>query len=121
MILLSMAPANAPETMRKALAMGAHRGVLVTDPALEGSCAVATTRVLAAALKTIEFDLVLALTTTAEARTLQYELFLLSEVTGLPNYPVEAAFALITTLPLVVVYLVFERQIVGGLTSGSIK
>ena len=59
-ILLSMAPATAPETMRKALAMGAHRGVLVTDPALEGSCAVATTRVLAAALKTIDFDLAFA-------------------------------------------------------------
>ena len=59
-ILLSMAPASAPETMRKALAMGAHRGVLVTDPALEGSCTVATTRVLAAALKTLEFDLVFA-------------------------------------------------------------
>jgi electron transfer flavoprotein beta subunit len=59
-ILLSMAPANAPETMRKALAMGATRGVLVTDPALEGSCVVATTRVLAAALKTLEFDLVFA-------------------------------------------------------------
>jgi electron transfer flavoprotein beta subunit len=59
-ILLSMAPASAPETMRKALAMGATSGVLVTDPALEGSCTVATTRVLAAALKTLEFDLVFA-------------------------------------------------------------
>jgi len=59
-ILLSMAPANAPETMRKALAMGAHRGVLITDAALEGSCTVATTRVLAAALQTLEFDLVVA-------------------------------------------------------------
>ena len=58
--LLSMAPANAPETMRKALAMGATSGVLVTDPALEGSCAVSTTIVLAAALKTLEFDLVVA-------------------------------------------------------------
>jgi electron transfer flavoprotein beta subunit len=29
--LLSMAPPTAPETMRKALAMGAQRGVLVTD------------------------------------------------------------------------------------------
>jgi electron transfer flavoprotein beta subunit len=58
--LLSMAPANAPETMRKALAMGATRGVLVTDPILEGSCVVSTTRVLAAALKTLEFDLVVA-------------------------------------------------------------
>jgi len=59
-ILLAMAPANAPETMRKALAMGATRGVLVTDPAIEGSCTVATTRILAAALKTLDFDLVLA-------------------------------------------------------------
>ena len=40
--------------------MGATRGVLVTDPALGGSCTVATARVLAAALKTLEFDLVLA-------------------------------------------------------------
>jgi electron transfer flavoprotein beta subunit len=59
-VLLSMAPADAPETMRKALAMGATSGVLVTDPALAGSCTVATTRVLAAALQTLEFDLVFA-------------------------------------------------------------
>jgi electron transfer flavoprotein beta subunit len=58
--LLTMAPANAPETMRKALAMGATSGTLVTDTALEGSCAVSTATVLAAALRTLEFDLVLA-------------------------------------------------------------
>jgi len=58
--LVSMAPSNAPETMRKALAMGATRGLLVTDPALEGSCTVSTTTVLAAALAGLEFDLVLA-------------------------------------------------------------
>jgi len=58
--LLSMAPASAPETLRKALAMGAQRGVLVSDPALAGSCTLSTTRVLAAALRTLEFDLVLA-------------------------------------------------------------
>jgi electron transfer flavoprotein beta subunit len=59
-ILLTMAPENAPETMRKALAMGATRGVLVTDPAIAGSDTVATTRILAAALKTLEFDLAFA-------------------------------------------------------------
>jgi electron transfer flavoprotein beta subunit len=59
-ILLTMAPSNAPETMRRALAMGATKGVLVTDPAIEGSDTVATTRILAAALKTLEFDLVFA-------------------------------------------------------------
>ena len=58
--LLAMAPPSAPETLRKALAMGATRGVLVTDPALEGSCAVSTATVLAAALRQQEFDLALA-------------------------------------------------------------
>ena len=58
--LLAMAPPSAPETLRKALAMGATRGVLVADPALEGSCAVSTATVLAAALRQLEFDLVLA-------------------------------------------------------------
>ncbi len=58
--LLAMAPASAPETMRKALAMGAHRGVLVTDPALAGSDVVSTTRVLAAALRTLDYDLAFA-------------------------------------------------------------
>jgi electron transfer flavoprotein beta subunit len=58
--LLSMAPTNAPETLRKALAMGATSGVHITDPALEGSCAVSTAKVLAAALRDLEYDLVLA-------------------------------------------------------------
>ena len=58
--LLAMAPATAPETLRKGLALGAARAVLVTDPALEGSCALSTARVLAAALRQMEFDLVLA-------------------------------------------------------------
>lgn len=57
--LLSMAPASAPETLRKALAMGATRGIHVTDPVLAGSCAVATATVLAATVRTLEFDLVL--------------------------------------------------------------
>lgn len=58
--LLTMAPPGATETMRKALAMGAHGGVLVSDDALAGACALSTARVLAAALATLEFDLVLA-------------------------------------------------------------
>jgi electron transfer flavoprotein beta subunit len=58
--ILSMAPANGTDTMRKALAMGAQRGVLVTDPVLEGADMAATIRVLAAAAATEEFDLLLA-------------------------------------------------------------
>jgi electron transfer flavoprotein beta subunit len=58
--LLSMAGPGAPDTMRKALAMGAASGTLVTDDALGGSDTLSTTRVLAAALKGLEYDLVLA-------------------------------------------------------------
>jgi electron transfer flavoprotein beta subunit len=58
--LLSMAPPNGIETMRKGLAMGAHRGVLVTDPALAGSDYGATIAALVAALQGLEYDLVLA-------------------------------------------------------------
>jgi electron transfer flavoprotein beta subunit len=59
-ILLTMAGPTAPETMRKALAMGATSGILVSDEVLGGSDTVSTTRVLAAALGTMEFDLALA-------------------------------------------------------------
>ncbi len=65
-VLLTMAPTTAPETMRKALAMGANRGVHVTDAALAGSCTVSTTRVLAEALRGMEYDLVLAGTDTSD-------------------------------------------------------
>lgn len=58
--IVSMAPTSGPETMRKALAMGATRGIHITDPALAGSDHVSTARVLAAALKELQFDLVLA-------------------------------------------------------------
>ena len=58
--IVSMAPATATDTMRKALAMGATRGLLVTDEALAGADHVSTVRVLAAALTGLEYDLVLA-------------------------------------------------------------
>jgi electron transfer flavoprotein beta subunit len=58
--LVSMAPTGGAETLRKGLAMGAHRGLLVSDPGLAGSCTLSTARVLAAALREVEFDLLLA-------------------------------------------------------------
>ena len=58
--LLSMAPPSAPETLRKALAMGAASGTHVTDKTLEGSDTLSTARTLAAAAKGLEFDLLFA-------------------------------------------------------------
>ena len=58
-VLVSMGPADALDSLRKALAMGADRAVLITDDAAAGSDLVATSRALAAALEKEGADLVL--------------------------------------------------------------
>src|SRR4029453_17737642 len=58
--LVSMGPEIATGALRKGFSMGAGGGVLVTDPALRGADALATARVLAAAVGRSPFDLVLA-------------------------------------------------------------
>ena len=57
--ILTMGPERAAESIRKALSMGPDRAVHVRDGALAGSCALATSAVLAAALATVSPDLVL--------------------------------------------------------------
>src|SRR5919107_889567 len=57
--VLTMGPERATESIRKALSMGPDKAVHVVDDALAGSCAVATSKVLAAALGTLNPDLVL--------------------------------------------------------------
>src|SRR5688500_16598024 len=49
-VAVAMGPERAMETLRKALAMGADRALLVTDEALAGADLVVTARVLGAAL-----------------------------------------------------------------------
>jgi electron transfer flavoprotein beta subunit len=58
-VIVSVGPEKALEAMRRALAMGADRVVLVSDGAVAGSDLVATSRVLAAALERESADLVL--------------------------------------------------------------
>jgi electron transfer flavoprotein beta subunit len=58
--LLCLGPEEAKETIRKGLALGADDAVHVNDPALLGGDASATAKVLAAALKKMQYDVVLA-------------------------------------------------------------
>ena len=58
-MLVSMGPEKALDSLRKALAMGADRAVLVSDEGAAGSDLVATSRALAAVLEREEADLVL--------------------------------------------------------------
>src|SRR6202048_83149 len=57
--VISMGPPRAVDAIRRALAMGAHRGVLVTDPALENSDAISTARAIAAAVKSQTYDVII--------------------------------------------------------------
>ncbi|QZY52682.1 electron transfer flavoprotein subunit beta/FixA family protein [Leucobacter tenebrionis] len=58
--VVSMGPAGSVSTVRKALAMGADRGVHVVDEGLVGADAGLTAEVLAAAVSRAGFDVVLA-------------------------------------------------------------
>ena len=67
--ILSMGPGKAAESVRKALSMGADKAVHLLDDALAGSDALATSLVLAGALKQTGFDLVILGSESTDART----------------------------------------------------
>src|SRR4051812_26067035 len=67
--LVSMAPNSEVGGIRTALAMGAAKAILVSDPVLAGSDALGTAKVLAAAIKRAEPDLVLTATESSDGYT----------------------------------------------------
>lgn len=67
--LVSMAPNSEVSGLRTALAMGAHKAILVSDDSLKGSDALATAKVLAAAIQRAGADLVLAATESTDGYT----------------------------------------------------
>ena len=83
--LVSMAPNGETSGMRTALAMGAVKGVLVSDPALQGTDALTTAKVLAAAVQKLGgADLVIAATESSDGYTGTVP-EQLAEVLGLPS------------------------------------
>jgi len=83
--IVSMAPNGEMSGMRTALAMGAERGVLVSDPALAGSDALTTAKVLAAAVRKIGTpDLIVAATESSDGYTGTVP-EQMAEVLGLPS------------------------------------
>lgn len=67
--VLSMSPEKGVEAIRKALAMGAAKAVHITDPALAGSDAMTTARVLAAAIARAPWDVVITATESTDGYT----------------------------------------------------
>src|SRR2546427_3771451 len=67
--LVSMAPNNETSGLRTALAMGAAKAILISDAGLSGAGALDTAKVLAAAIKRAEPDLVLTATESSDGYT----------------------------------------------------
>jgi electron transfer flavoprotein beta subunit len=68
-VLVCMGPERARDAIRKGLSMGADRGVLISDAELAGADALLTARVLAAAIKQEEPDLVICSTESYDGST----------------------------------------------------
>ena len=58
--IISMGPDQAKAVLREGLAMGADKACLVTDRAFGGADTLATSRVLAAAIRKLPYDIVFA-------------------------------------------------------------
>ena len=82
--LVSMAPGGETSGLRTALAMGAGRAILVSDEALSGSDALSTAKVLAAAIRRAEPDLVIAATESTDGYTGTLPVQL-AELLGMPS------------------------------------
>ncbi len=71
--VITMGPPIAEEVLREALAMGADRGILISDSKIAGADTLATSKILADAIKTAcpDFDLVLCGCHTSDSETAQ--------------------------------------------------
>jgi electron transfer flavoprotein beta subunit len=56
--IVGLGPKRVAESIRTALAMGADKGILVSDPVLDGSDSLAIATALAAAIKGLSYDLI---------------------------------------------------------------
>ena len=82
--LVSMAPNGETSGLRTALAMGAASAVLVSDDALKGADALTTAKVLAAAIKKSNPDLILTATESSDGYTGTVPVQI-AELLGLPS------------------------------------
>ena len=85
--VIGLGPKRVTESLRTALAMGADKGILISDPAAEGSDAIGVARVLAEVIKKLPYDLIFA-----GQRGVDEDMGLvgasLAEFLGIPHLPV---------------------------------
>lgn len=83
-IVLCVGPESAQQVVRKALSYGLDGAIQITDDAIAGSDALGTARVIAKALETVEFDLVVFGNQSTDARTSLVPAAV-AELLGLPS------------------------------------
>ena len=57
--IIGAGPTRVTESIRTALAMGADKGILVDDPAITGSDSLGIAKILSAAIKDLDYDIIL--------------------------------------------------------------
>jgi len=87
---------------------------------------IATPGVMAVVIFTVretwnEFPFVLSFTTSSALRTLPYQLFLFRDTLGIENWPLINAFAIVSVLPILVMYFIFAKQVTTGIVQGAVK
>ncbi|HET7339708.1 MAG TPA: electron transfer flavoprotein subunit beta/FixA family protein, partial [Candidatus Dormibacteraeota bacterium] len=83
-VLVSMGPERAKDAIRKGLSMGADRAILISDGSLAGADALTTAKVLAAAIKQEQPDLVICGTESYDGSTGMVPP-MLAELLGIPQ------------------------------------
>jgi electron transfer flavoprotein beta subunit len=82
--ILTVGPERATESIRKALSMGADKAVHVSDEALHGSDAIATAKVIAKALGSVEWEIAIAGSEATDSRSAIVPA-LVAEILGVPQ------------------------------------
>ena len=106
-IAISMGPVVAVAAVQRALAMGATRGVFVSDDTLRGADTLVTARVLAAAIRSVDADLVVAAVESTDGYTGTLPITV-AELLSLPSV------TFVTSLDVVGSVLHAERQTAAG-------
>lgn len=68
-----------------------------------------------------EFPFVLSFTNSATMRTLPYQLYMFRDTLGIEDWPLINTFAIITIIPILVVYFIFSKKVTSGIIQGALK
>jgi ABC-type glycerol-3-phosphate transport system permease component len=80
-----------------------------------------TVIIVAAVQSWNEFPFVLAFTNSARMRTLPYQLYLMQDALGIQDWSLINAFSMVTIIPIIFVFLMFQKRVINGLVGGAVK